>query len=364
MPNSTYRPPRPEASPETHQRLKELGEWLETHQRGRWLIVPHNNPDPDALAAALIMAKILRQRFRQRVTIAYAGLIGRAENQAMVRLLKIPLSRMRHINWKNYRHIALVDCQPHTGNTTLPDDLVPDLVIDHHPLRRQTRDVPLHDLREGYGATATIAAEYLLASGLTVTRREATALVYAQRTETLDFSREFPGPDRPIYDYFLSLADKRILGKIRNPRLPEDYYRTLHEALERVQGVDTLIISALGVVPQPDIVPEIADLLLRMDGRTWSMCSGRFDDRLYVSIRTTNPRADAGRLMQRLLGRKGLGGGHGMLAGGWYPVADTDEAEKVQQRFAKRLAKLLRKNPERLAPLDFGGRAPDVPPEA
>ena len=43
-------------------------------------------------------------------------------------------------------------------------------------------------MRPEYGATATLAAEYLLASGLRVTANEATALVYAIRTETLDFA--------------------------------------------------------------------------------------------------------------------------------------------------------------------------------
>jgi nanoRNase/pAp phosphatase (c-di-AMP/oligoRNAs hydrolase) len=100
-------------------------------------------------------------------------------------------------------------------------------------------------------------------------------------------------------------------------------------------------------------VPEIADLVLRLQGKTWSLCTGVFGDRMYLSIRTTNPRADAGRLMRRLLGRRGKGGGHGMMAGGWIPLDPNaaSEVESLQNGLAARLAKYLKKNPERLAPL-------------
>ena len=80
---------------------------------------------------------------------------------------------------------------------------------------------------------------------------------------------------------------------------------------------------------------------------------GVFDDRLYLSIRTTNPRADAGRLMRRLLGKRGKGGGHGMMAGGWMPLLGNGGAnpQRLQASLTSRLAKYLKKNPERLAPL-------------
>jgi nanoRNase/pAp phosphatase (c-di-AMP/oligoRNAs hydrolase) len=113
------------------------------------------------------------------------------------------------------------------------------------------------------------------------------------------------------------------------------------------------VISHLGRVEQPDIVPEIADLMLRLKGKTWSLCTGVFEDRLYLSIRTTNARADAGQLIRRLLGRRGKGGGHGMMAGGWVPLTDSSEAAvaSLQTGLSKRLARYLKKNPERLAPL-------------
>jgi nanoRNase/pAp phosphatase (c-di-AMP/oligoRNAs hydrolase) len=323
---------------------------------GRWLVLTHDNPDPDALASAQILARVLRSVLKQKVTVAYGGIIGRAENQEMVRSLRLPFSHIRHLNFKKYQHFALVDTQPRSGNNQLPSRVVPDIVIDHHPVRKNTESGPFFDIRPRYGATATILAEYLLASGLHSTHALATALIYAIRTETQDFAREYTGPDKAIYDHFFPLANHRLLARIQSPRLPVSYFGLLHEALEKMETVDSLVISHLGMIDQPDIVPEIADLLLRMEGKTWSLCTGFFNQRLYLSIRTTNQRADAGALMHRLVGRRGKGGGHGRMAGGWVDASKLtgpDDRRRLQKQITGRIAKELKKNPERLGPVDL-----------
>lgn len=340
----------------TRERYAEMQDFLARHsQRGRWLVLTHDNPDPDSLAAAAALNVLLRKTFKRRVTIAYGGIIGRAENRQMVRTLRLSLSHLRHLNWKNYRHFALVDCQPGTGNNQFPDHLCPDLVFDHHPMRRATRDAQFADIRTDYGATATILAEYMEAAGLAISKENATALLYAIVTETQDFRREYSSADRAMYDTLRPLSDFRALAKIQSPPLRLEYFHTLRRAVEGMATVSTLIISHLGPVDQPDIVPEVADLLLRLEGKTWSLCTGTFKDRLYLSVRTTNPRGDAGRLMRRLLGRRGKGGGHGMIAGGWMSVEDADKGkiETLQNRLAVRLAKMLKKNPDRLQPIQW-----------
>ncbi|HUP21653.1 MAG TPA: DHHA1 domain-containing protein [Thermoanaerobaculia bacterium] len=348
-------------------RTKEKFAELETRVRsgtGRWLVLTHDSPDPDAIASATILARLLRSRFKQKVTIAHGGIIGRAENKEMVRALHLELSRMRHINLKHYRRFALVDTQPRTGNNQLPDHVVPDLVFDHHFLRKATQSCPFFDVRRDYSATASLVTEYLLAAGIEPTHREATAVVYAIRSETLDFARDTLGPDRALYEHLLARADRRMLGRIQTPRLPVGYFTTLHEALENLQTVDSLILSHLGRIEQPDSVPELADLLLRLEGKTWSLVTGVFEDRIYCSIRTTNPRAEAAHVMRRMVGRRGKGGGHGMLAGGWVAAPDTPEAiARLQIELGVKLARLLKKSSERISPLNVE-RAPATPATA
>ncbi len=342
-------------SAQTQARFEALAKYIRRRKKGRWLVLSHDNPDPDALASTAILGHILERGFHRRVTLAYGGIIGRAENQEMQRSLKLSFSRVRHINWSNYRHFALVDTQPQTGNNQLPANVQPDLVIDHHPQRRESTLSPLVDIRPDYGATASILAEYLLASGAPVTKSTATGLVYAIHTETQSFSRESSGPDRALYDHFYPLANKRVLGRIQFPKLPLAYLRTLHEALSNLEGAGSVIVCHLPRIESPDNVPEIADLLLRLEGKTWCLTTGPFEDRIYLAIRTTNTRANAGRAMRRILGRKGKGGGHGMIAGGWFPLdRRTDDAKEVQQRLAQRLLRVLKKETSKLTSLHLG----------
>jgi nanoRNase/pAp phosphatase (c-di-AMP/oligoRNAs hydrolase) len=340
----------------TRECFQKLSDLIRRDDRGRrWLVLTHDNPDPDALASAMILSHVLRYAFKRKVTIAYGGIVGRAENREMVRSLHLKLSHVRKLSWKKYQHFALVDTQPRSGNNQLPPRTVPDIVIDHHPVRATTQSMPFIDIRPPYGATATILAEYLLASGVRSTHAAATALIYAIRSETQDFAREWAGPDKAVYDHFFPHANHRILARIQNPRLPLTYYSNLHEALENLVSVDSLILSHLGDVEQPDIVPEIADLLLRMEGKTWSLCTGFYADRLYLSIRTSNSRADAGSVMQRLIGRRGKGGGHGMMAGGWVDASKIAAADrcKLQKQLGAKLARELKKSPERMSRLDL-----------
>ncbi|MGD2114567.1 MAG: DHH family phosphoesterase [Acidobacteriota bacterium] len=351
----------------TRRRYGELAELVRDPERsGRWLVLTHDNPDPDAITSAALLGRILRHAFKQKVTLAYGGIIGRAENRELVKVLGVKFSHLRHLSLRQYQRFALVDAQPRTGNSQLPEDTDPELVFDHHPERVTIENVPFVDIRTGYGATATIVAEYLEVSGLPLPRSLATAVVYAIRSETQEFGREYTREDKAVYDRLLPDTNRRALARIQNARLPVSYFRNLHEALENLEAVDTLVVSHLGEIDQPDIVPEIADLLLRMEGKTWSLCTGRYQDRIYLSIRTTNPRADAGALMRRLVGRRGKGGGHGMLAGGWIPLERVPggEPRALQKVLARRLARSLRKRADKLTPLELqeGWRQNDADP--
>ncbi|HNQ02348.1 MAG TPA: hypothetical protein PKN59_08655, partial [Syntrophales bacterium] len=55
------------------------------------LIVTHNHPDPDALAAAFALKYLLHAKWKVGAIIASSGVVGRAENRAMIRHLKIDL---------------------------------------------------------------------------------------------------------------------------------------------------------------------------------------------------------------------------------------------------------------------------------
>jgi nanoRNase/pAp phosphatase (c-di-AMP/oligoRNAs hydrolase) len=297
--------------------------------RHRLLILTHDNPDPDSIASAVALKHLVKERFGIRATVAYGGMVGRAENRAMLRLLKIKLSPVWRIRMHTYGHIALVDTQPRAGNNSLPGKAKATIVIDHHPLRRTTK-ASLIDVRPEYGAVATILFEYLRACDCKISTALATALFYGIHSETEALGREATDADTQAYLALFSMTNKKHLARIERPSLPRSYFNVLGRSLVRASTYRNVVMARLGPVDVPELVAEVADLLVRLERITWSLCLAWHDDRLVLSIRTTNTRARAGRLIQRLVGRRGRAGGHNMLAGGWMDGTGLDEQEREQ----------------------------------
>lgn len=284
--------------------------------RGPLLVLTHDNPDPDSIASAAAMQYLLRKLRDIESTVAYSGIVGRAENRAMLELLTLPIRPLSQTDLDQFAHVALVDAQPDTGNNALPAGRIPDIVVDHHPLREATTRSPFYDVRPELGASATLLTEYLQEADIPIPRDLATALLYGIRSETQDLGREVDAADRSAYQHLFPLADAQILSAIARPRLPRSYFDQMSVALRSLQVLGSSAVCPLNVVIDPDFVPEIADLAVRMEGIQWSLAYGSFDQKLYISIRTNDPDANAGELMQRILQGLGRGGGHGMRAGG------------------------------------------------
>ena len=324
--------------------LTRLPELLDVLEGGKRLVVlTHDNPDPDALASAFALTQLVGSLNGISARIAFGGIVGRAENRTMVRELGIPLTPARDLSFDDADLLALVDTQPGTGNNSLPESRDPTIVFDHHPERPDTARAAFADVRPGYGATCTILTEYLQAAGLALEGPVAAGLYYGIQSETQDLGRDATEHDLEA-THALSLgADREVISRIRHPKLPAAYFRSLHRSLERARTRGPTVISQLGTLDYPDLVAELADFYLRREGITWAICLGRFGDDLLISIRTTEPEAAAGELLRRVVGADGSAGGHGMIAGARIPVGDLSaedarmKSEEVVNRFVKEL---------------------------
>lgn len=304
------------------------------------LVLSHDNPDPDALASGFALGAVLHDLVGVDATVGYAGIIGRAENRAMVRELDLSPVRLEEIDWNAIDAAALVDTQPGVGNNSLPEDRVAEAVIDHHPVRGRLNGVPFVDIREDYGATATIIFEYAVASGTHFEDNLATALFYAIKSETQELGRGAGDADRSAYLELLPRADKPALARIQRARVPRDYFRAFQLAIENARVHGRAVITDLERVESPDLVAEIADFLLRLEGADWAACLGRYDDAMVLSLRTTDPEAHAGEVIRTVVAGLGRAGGHGMMAGGRVPLrgaAYAELAEEVGGRLLKAL---------------------------
>ncbi len=308
------------------ERLEKMGEALKDSKR--LVVLTHDNPDPDSLSSALTLAYIVKNRFKVPTAVRYGGIVGRAENQAMIRVLKLRVKPFTDADLKRGTDFAFVDMQPRTGNSSFPITKKPAIIIDHHSLRKTTR-ADYIDIRTEYGATATILTEYLVASGLEIPAQLATALSYGISSETQDLGREARETDIEAYLTLFPRSNKKLLASIEHPKLPREYFITLNRAMHHAKVYKNAIATSLGEVENPDFVPFIADFMLRCERMTWSICVGRFKDKVVVSIRTTNIHGHAGRFLRQLIGKRGTAGGHGMIAGG--QVACSMEHEKCTE---------------------------------
>jgi len=302
----------------------------ELERPGPLIILPHDNPDPDSMASAVALKFLVNRLLEKEAHIALGGIVGRAENRAMRTYLNIELVPVSEVRFTGDVQIALVDTQPGRSNNSLPDAVVPTVVIDHHPAYAAYPGVPFLDLRDNYGATSTIMTEYLRESKLDVEPKIATALFYGIAAETQDLGREATAADIEASHFLYPYANKRRLAKIENARVPREYFRVFREAIDHAALYDhKVVVSLLGDVQYPDMVAEVADFLLRLDGAEWSAAIGAYNGCLYCSIRTTDRDTNAGDLLQGVLGAKSAGG-HDQIAGGRVPLG-PDPAERVQK---------------------------------
>src|SRR5262245_13775035 len=100
---------------------------------GRILVATHDNPDPDSLACALGLKTLFETELGRDTSIGFGGMVGRAENRALVEACHIPLLPLDDIRYADFASLALVDAQPDTGNNSIPPEVMLDLVVDHHP---------------------------------------------------------------------------------------------------------------------------------------------------------------------------------------------------------------------------------------
>ena len=310
----------PRAGAETvRTKVDRLVQYAKSHERA--LILTHDNPDPDSIAAGVALAHLLGKLAGVEAIVAYGGIVGRAENRALVRVLKLPVVPVSRVVFDDFDLICMVDTQPEQGNHSLPARHFPDVVIDHHPERPDSHLAPIADVGGPIGATSTVVAEYFRASGLKVPTQVATALFYGIKADTRDLGRQTTKQDVDAYLWLFPMTDKDALGEIEHPRLPDDYFRLIHTGIEKALVFGDAIVCDVGEIYAPDMVAEVAERFSFLEDVRFSLAFGDYEDALYYSLRTTDRRMNAGRLIREVIEEKGgSAGGHGSMAGARIPL--------------------------------------------
>jgi nanoRNase/pAp phosphatase (c-di-AMP/oligoRNAs hydrolase) len=273
------------------------------------------DPDPDGIASALALRQLLKRNKGTAPIVSFGG-VTRPENVAMLRLLDIDLEVIRPQALRAFDAVALVDVQPNVFGG-LVDSV--DVVIDHHPEQRGY-SARFRDIRSSYGATSTMLTEYMLAADLGISQRLATALLYGIKTDTLFLDREASMADVQAFSYLYPLVNTNALRRMEKPELPQSAFAAFARALRDLDLRDGLAYVHLGKVEREDVIPQMAELCLQLEGAEWSAASGIVGEQLVISIRNAGYQRAAGSVVKAAFGDIGLAGGHQAMAKAIVPL--------------------------------------------
>jgi nanoRNase/pAp phosphatase (c-di-AMP/oligoRNAs hydrolase) len=303
---------KPRSKPEQTRRL-----WAQFAAEDRVLVVI--NADPDALASALALRRLLWRRVAS-VSFARINEISRPDNLAMVRLLNISTHLLSQVKVDEYSKLVMVDSQPH-HSPAFPQAHYA-AIIDHHPIGDNTAQMAdFVDIRPRYGATSTMFTEYLKGAKIKPSARLATALVYGIKTDTAVFQRPALAEDLSAFQYLFPKVNQSMLRKIDFSEMRLRDLDIIRKALERRVVRKNLLFAHMGQVASPDVLVQIADFFSKVDSVDISAVSGMHGDRLVVIMRNMATRSNAGKHMAQAFGSLGTAGGHKTMARAEIPLA-------------------------------------------
>jgi nanoRNase/pAp phosphatase (c-di-AMP/oligoRNAs hydrolase) len=313
-------------------------------------IVCHNNPDPDCLASALALGRIAAAAGIDERRILYSGDISHQENRAFVNLLDIDLQSFDSTTVETRQPdslLAFVDHSIPGENNAVPPDTDLDIVIDHHPA--EDIDARFVDHREELGAAATILTQYVRALDVDLDTDLATALLFAIRSDTLNFLRGATAEEYDASGYLHEVADQEMIRQLSSPSVSGGTLDAISTAIDNREVNGAALISHVGRTTERDALPQAVDYLVRLEGVQTAIVFGLVDDAIHLSARSPDARVNVGDVLNEAFGDVGTGGGHHDVAGGEVPLGifadytsnDVQFLDMVEQVITERLLREL-----------------------
>jgi nanoRNase/pAp phosphatase (c-di-AMP/oligoRNAs hydrolase) len=309
------------------------------------LVTTHQHPDPDALASGLAMCHLLGGKLKgAKVSMSIKGRIGGGINEMFVKLSNLKLLPWDDATLKDFDAIILLDTQPMFAFSPLPPGVKPLAVIDHHrgKSRKALGDCQFCDIRTDVGATSSIVFSYFMDLEVPIRGELAATLLYAIETD-LAGAAGTPGElDQIALSSLTLLADPRKLYQMRYVDLSQGYFLAYSNGLANAvyweNGNGGAIMSHLESIDSMEQPAVIADFLLRFDKVQWALVTAVHENKLVMSIRTSNTsKLSAADMARKVLRNIGEGGGHRTKAGGFLRL-ETGSAAEVD-----RLREMLRR---------------------
>ncbi len=284
----------------------------------RWLILI--NADPDAMASAMALKRILSHRAHDAV-IAKVNEITRPDNLAMARYTRLRMEPYTPAMLSGFDRYALVDSQPHHHPAF--KNIAFSIIIDHHPLPETPAEAAYREIRPEYGATSTLMTEHLYNLGIRPGKLLATALQFGIKTDTASFERHFYDVDLRAYQYLARFADHVLLSRITRSEFHRRWLELFARACTNMYALNSGQYIFVGDVDNPDILVIIADFFMRVYEIRWVAVSGLYQGTAVIVFRGDGLSRDVGKYASQLFGDIGSAGGHRVMARAEFPVEAT-----------------------------------------
>ncbi|MFC1867263.1 bifunctional oligoribonuclease/PAP phosphatase NrnA [Thermodesulfobacteriota bacterium] len=298
------------------------------------------NADPDSIASAMALKRFFWRKVK-KTSIYRINVINRADNLAMIKLLKMEHKHVRAIDGSKVSKWAILDSQPHHNEQLSKYRF--DIIIDHHPVDPGS-EAQFVDIQEDYGATSSMLTEYLRTAGIKPSPRLATALFYGIKTDTDNFVRDSTPHDINAFRYLYQFVNINIIKKIESSEMTKKTLNSFRTAMDNLTFIKDMAFIHMGKVDNTDVLVVMADFFLKMAEAKWSFVSGVCGQKLIIIIRNARFRLDAGKMAQRLFGPYGSAGGHQSAARAEIQLDKITEAMDGKPEYSRFVIDKLKKH--------------------
>ncbi len=309
--------------PLTERQVQRLEAFVATLERARGasvLIVIKGHPDPDSIGSAVAQQHCFKQ-FDIQSSIVYFDEISHPENRALVKVIEMDLTLYHEdFSFSRYDYLAFVDSQ--SADIPVPvEGRVPPILtfVDHHKDTGRVESEFI-DIREAYGATSSIYAEYLeyipqlgLQKSSSQHAHIATALMHGIRTDTDNLM--LAGPDDFVAAAYLrQFIDRDLLRMVSKQSVSARTMEIIKQGLNNKVIKGTFLLAGVGFVREEDRdgIAQTADFLLRHEGVETTVVFGIVNNNVVDgSLRTSSATVDPDRWLKDLFGQDGSGKPYG-----------------------------------------------------
>ncbi len=307
----------------------------------RLAVFIHDDPDPDAMASAMALEKICEKAGTDSTTF-HGGTVGHPENEAFIANTGFEMERVDSNEVKgllsDHDKVVFVDFAQASVNNIVPEDIKPDIILDHHYTNKDIYEGRFVQVRSDVGATSTLMTRHLQDLDMEIDPLLASALLYGIKVDTHDYTKNVYPADYKAITYLGALADEELLDIFESPPLNPETIDVLGRAIQNRKMDHGLLMAFAGEINDRDDLSQVVELLMREEDAVTILVYGILGNDIYMSARCKDLSKNIGGKMKRAFSEIGEAGGHRHSGGGKISL-DEFEGEKEA---VKRIEKLFK----------------------